>query len=245
MGEATDRVRGVPELTIVVPAHNSGAALAHTVATLTGSLSHLLHEIVIVENASTDDTLATARQLAAEHSGNVRVVVSDKGLGMAYAAGIRAASGTSVLLTADDLPFGTSDVASWQAAGCSAAAQVCIGSKAHPRSRVPRSLIRRLMTTVFAAERRVVLNMGIGDTQGTIFAPREWLVRQLPRLKERGYLFSTELLYAATLQGVSVLELPVDLDTATRRSSTVSLHDAWKMFAGLLRLRRRRRVLLG
>lgn len=235
---------GEPALTIVVPAHNSGAALAHTVSTLTAAWPDLSAEIVIVENASTDDTLATARQLAADHSDEVRVICSEKGLGQAYAAGIREARGTSVLLTADDLPFGLSDVTSWLAAGETTRDHVCVGSKAHPRSRVPRSWLRRLMTAVFAVERRVVLGMDIRDTQGTIFAPRRWLQAQLPRLEERGYLFSTELLYAATLQGMAVTELPVDLDVTLRRASTVSLRDAWQMFAGLLRLRSRRRSLI-
>ncbi len=240
---STDGVTGEPTLTVVVPAHNSGSALAHSVRTLTTAWPDLSTEVVIVENGSTDDTLATARRLAAKHPDRVRVICSETGLGRAYAAGIRAARGSTVLLTADDLPFGVSDVSSWTVAGGPGAEQVFIGSKAHPHSRVRRSLLRSLMTSVFSLERRVVLDMHIGDTQGTVFAPRPWLLAQLPHLKEGGYLFSTELLYAATLQTVPVTELPVELDLTTRRASTVSLRDAWQMFIGLLQLRRRRESL--
>lgn len=233
-----------PRLSVVVPAHNSGEALGHTVEILTAALADAPGaEVILVENGSCDGTWAKAQRLAAG-SWPVPVVACQApvGLGRAYAEGIRRATGDLVLLTADDLPFGMSDVASWRAAGCPEG--LVIGSKAHPESVVPRALLRRVMTFVFTWLRRIVLNLQVGDTQGTVFVPTAWAQRAVPRLTEPGYLFSTELLYAAHLQGQAITEVPITLRERQDDGGTrIRVADVWAMAAGLLRLRRRAREL--
>lgn len=233
-----------PRLSVVVPAHNSGAVLADSVGILTAALADAPGaEVILVENGSRDGTWAQAQELAGR-SWPVPVVAcqSPVGLGRAYAEGLRRASGDVVLLTADDLPFGMTDVASWRAAGCPDG--LVIGSKAHAASVVPRPFIRRLMTYVFTMLRRVVLGLSVGDTQGTIFVPAAWARRVAPRLAEGGYLFSTELLYAAHLQGCPITEVPIALrDRDDDGGTRIKVSDIVEMAAGLLRLRRRSRSL--
>lgn len=221
----------MPVLSIIVPAHNSGTRLEGTVDLLRRELGDAGIEVIIVENGSTDDTWEVAQRLAAT-SGPFPVLAcqSDVGLGAAYREGIRRASGQTLLLTADDLPFGLTDIDAWRRVDATA---LVVGSKAHRESRVPRSLLRW-----------VVLGMTVADCQGTIFAPRDWLAARLPDLREDGYLASTEIVYLAQQQGKPVIEVPVTLAPRHDDGKTrIRLGDIRDMAFGLLRLRTRRREL--
>ena len=221
----------MPVLSIIVPAHNSGTRLEGTVDLLRRELGDAGIEVIIVENGSTDDTWEVAQRLAAT-SGPFPVLAcqSDVGLGAAYREGIRRTSGQTLLLTADDLPFGLTDIDAWRRVDATA---LVVGSKAHRESRVPRSLLRS-----------VVLGMTVADCQGTIFAPRDWLAARLPDLREDGYLASTEIVYLAQQQGKPVIEVPVTLAPRHDDGKTrIRLGDIRDMAFGLLRLRARRREL--
>jgi len=235
----------LPRLSVVVPAHNSGVALPAQRRDLATALAESPGaEVILVENGSRDGTWDRAQALAARSDWPVPVIAcqSPVGLGEAYAEGIRRARGDVVLLTADDLPFGMTDVAAYRAAGCPTG--LVIGSKAHPDSVVPRSALRRLMTFVFTWLRRIVLRMSVGDTQGTVFVPTAWAREVLPRLREGGYLFSTELLYAGHCQGLAITEVPITLrQHADAGGTRIRVADIGEMAAGLVRLRRRAVVL--
>ena len=124
------------------------------------------------------------------------------------------------------------------------ATALVVGSKAHRESRVPRSLLRSVMSGGYRVLRWVVLGMTVADCQGTIFAPRDWLAARLPDLREDGYLASTEIVYLAQQQGKPVIEVPVTLAPRHDDGKTrIRLGDIRDMAFGLLRLRARRRQL--
>lgn len=230
----------MPELSIVVPAHNSGPRLRRAIDQLAAGLDGIDAEVIVVENGSSDCTWREAQRLAdLELPFRLTACQSSKGLGAAYQEGIRRASGETVLLTADDLPFGLSDIASWRRMANAEA--IVIGSKAHPRSVVPRSPIRGLLSNAYRLLRLVILRMRVADCQGTIFVPRQWLAARLKALLEHGYLASTEIVYLAQLQQVRIIEVPVTLQQTPQDGRTrIRLGDIWEMAVGLLRLRRRR-----
>lgn len=233
-------IAGPPRLSVVVPAHNSGPGLTDTVEKLTAALADWPDaEVIVIENGSTDGTWERAQELGArEWPIPVTVCRSETGLGRAYGEGIRRAKGDVLLLTADDLPFDMTDVDAWKAAGYPKG--LVVGSKAHPGSTVPRALVRRVMTFVFTGLRRGVLQLNVGDTQGTVFVPAEWGRSILPSLKEPGYLFSTELLYAGHLQGLAISEVPIRLRPREEDGGTrIKVSDILQMASGLVRLRRR------
>lgn len=82
-------------LSLVLPIHNEEEIIAPVVAEILSVLREaaVAHEIVLVENGSTDGSLTVLRRLAAD-SGDVVVVVAEaKGWGRAIQAGWRAARG--------------------------------------------------------------------------------------------------------------------------------------------------------
>lgn len=230
------------ELSVVIPAHNSAVVLRRTVERLTQRLAGTSAEILVVENGSTDGTVALARELESDADPVVRALTSPQGMGEALRTGIRAAAGRRILLTADDLPFGFDDLD--RAAELGHEPTLVIGSKAHPASQVDRGSVRSLSTWGFTALRRALLGSRVGDSQGTILADGDWLRGILPRIDAPGFLFSTELCYAAELQGAEVVEVPVRLAPEHGpKTSTVRMRDVWLMGAGLMELRRRRPAL--
>ena len=232
----------LPELVeFIIPAHNSEAVLEETVHAIRewGTERAVPTGVLIVENASVDQTHELAMCLSEECSSDrftVTVLRSEKGMGTAYRRGIEASRAQRVVLTADDLPFGTSDIDGWWS---QPRAGLVIGSKAHPGSVVERGFLRAVSTRGFSFLRGVILGSRVGDTQGTLIVDGTWLRDNTSRITERGYLCSTQIVALAELDGVPVTEIPVVL-TGRQRQHTTRLRprDVWKMAVGLLRLRR-------
>lgn len=241
-----DRVVSVMDLTVVIPAHNSAAVIESTVRRIAEHLHGQAVEIIVVENGSTDATAERCRDLMRDWDAGavpVRIMRSDKGLGNALRAGAIASDGARVLLTADDLPFGFDDLEGAAALG-SELPPVLIGSKAHAESAVDRGRARGVLTGGFALLRRLILGIRTGDPQGTILVDGPLLRRLAPYLDEPGFLFTTELVYAAELAGIRPFEVPVRLsEEHSEHGTRVTASDVVSMATGLVRLRRRRREL--
>lgn len=232
-----------PTLGVVLPLHNSESVVQQTVEAWMRFLPEGSGQLYLVENGSADQTWERCCELQ-DRFGQHRIVVlrSEKGMGNALDAGILSSTEDYVLLSADDLPFGFTDVAS--AIADSWPAPVLIGSKAHPSSEIGRSRKRELISSGFRWARRFILFSGVGDSQGTFLLNGEWARGIAPRLRETGFLFTTELVYAAELQNVPIIEIPVQLaDHHSQKRTSISKRDVIDMGLGLLRIRRRRSTL--
>ncbi len=98
------------DATVVICTRNRGAALRRAcVSVLDAAPGDLDWELMIVDNASTDDTPEVASALAAEHPGRLRLVQeSEIGLSAARNAGVAAARGGVVAFLDDDATVGGS-----------------------------------------------------------------------------------------------------------------------------------------
>jgi GT2 family glycosyltransferase len=97
-----------PQLSIIIVSYNARADLERCLASLREAPPSVSHEIVVVDNASTDGSADAARGYA-----NVRVIEAGANRGFAAAnnIGIRASSGTFILLLNSDtiVPRGAID----------------------------------------------------------------------------------------------------------------------------------------
>lgn len=229
-----------PSLAVVIPLHNSEGVIAQTVEAWMAFLPEGNGQVYLVENGSSDRTWELCCELQ-DRFGQHRIVAlrSEKGMGNALDAGILASTEDYVLLSADDLPFGFSDVAAAIDDGWSSS--IIIGSKAHPSSEIGRSRKRELISSGFRIARRAALFSRVGDSQGTFIVRGDWARRIAPRLQETGFLFTTEFVYAAELQRVDITEVPVRLaDHHGQKRTSISKRDVIDMGLGLLRIRGRR-----
>ena len=224
---------------VVLPAHNSADNILETVDELSEYFhsNSLSGQVVIVENGSKDNTWEVMESInSAVLPFELIRVRSDKGLGNAIREGLTHVTTEFVLITADDLPFGFSDLDGYRSAESST--DIAIGSKAHPQTDGNRSVSRELMSTVFRLLRRVIVGVNLGDTQGTILGNAK-VIRDLSiQTRQPGYLMTTELLARATTISCSIVELPVKYRRNQRKSNINVIDDSIKMLRGLFEVRR-------
>ncbi|MDF1605214.1 glycosyltransferase [Nocardioides sp. YIM 152315] len=218
---------GERALSVVVPSRNGAEVLPETLATLAGELS-ANDEVIVVENGSTDDTAAVLQEISESwaHPCSLVVTSSEPGLGNALRTGVSASAGRRLLLTADDLPFGLTDLVAFRELPPDVV--VAIGSKAHPGSRVARSRTRTLQSRVFRWLRSAMLHSSVGDSQGTIWVDGPWARSFASVSRETGLMWTVELVLAAEQQGHAVWEAPVELRPSHDAStSRFRFRDAW------------------
>jgi glycosyltransferase involved in cell wall biosynthesis len=227
-------------ISYVIAAHNSADVIESTVLRVVDYLrgNGYGFEVIVIENGSTDNTKDVLEELCSQIE-ELRIETSNVGLGNAFRKGILLSQGSLVVANADDLPFGFSELEN--VLGRPVIPKAAIGSKAHPRSEVERSFGRTVTSSGLRLLRRAVLGLRIGDSQGTYVLDGD-IARQLAEAAaEEGYIFTTEIAYLAKQRGISIEELPVKMDPAIRPSTVRIFRDSWRMFIGIIRIRRTHR----
>jgi len=221
-----------------MPAHNEAGLLRETLSVLGAALRdrELDYEVLVVENGSTDTTLADARAIAAvdETISVLTRPVAD--YGEAMRAGMLAATGRVVVvfdvdyydpafvdrvlpeLTAPDGPT------------------IVVGSKRAPGTHDTRPWPRRAITAGFATVLRFGFGLTVSDTHG-MKAMRRVAVEPIVRRCRNGTdLFDTELVLRASRAGLPVAEVPVTVEER-RPSRTPIARRVARTLLGLARLR--------
>ena len=205
---------GVPVLDVVVPVYNEQAALADSVHRLHRHLREQFPfpaRITIADNASTDDTLSIACELASELS-DVRVVhLEQKGRGRALHA-VWSASDAPVLAYMDvDLSTDLAALAPLVASLVSGHSDLAIGTRLGRGARVVRGTKREIISRCYNLILKSTLAARFSDAQCGFKAIRSDVARQLlPHVSDTGWFFDTELLVLAERSGLRIHEVPVD-----------------------------------
>jgi dolichol-phosphate mannosyltransferase len=101
------------KLSVVIPARDEEGCIAQTVSEVASALEQerIPHEIIVVDDGSSDDTAACVRQTAGEYRG-VRLVTNTgtHGFGFAVRCGLDAASGDAVAVMMADASDSPADL---------------------------------------------------------------------------------------------------------------------------------------
>jgi putative flippase GtrA len=203
-----------PRLDVVVPVYNEQGSLASSVRVLHATLAELFDlswRITIADNASTDDTAAIARSLAAELSG-VRVIhLDEKGRGRALKHAWLESDAEVVAYVDVDLSTDLRALPPLVAPLLSGHSDLAIGTRLSSASRVVRGGKREFVSRSYNFILRHTLGVTFSDAQcGFKAMRRDVAQRVLPLVEDTGWFFDTELLVIAERCGLRIHEVPVD-----------------------------------
>ncbi|MEA2220169.1 MAG: hypothetical protein QOJ35_2795 [Solirubrobacteraceae bacterium] len=205
---AFDRVKAhnsLSLLTIVLPCLNEAANLPEAVrlATEAAERCALMHEIVIVDDGSTDDTAGVAAELA-RRDPHVRLIIhpENRGYGEALRSGIAAARMSWVLLIDADLQFDFGELDDFLP--LTPSADLVVGWRILPQGPVS----RRAGGALWNRFVRAALHLPERDVDCAFRLVRRELLDRLD-LRASGALVGAELLVKSRAAGARVAEVPV------------------------------------
>ena len=210
--------------TVLLPCFNEEDGIARSLEQLHGWFGASA-EVIVLDDGSTDDSVAAARRFAASHP-RIRVHrLAHGGKGRACREGIALAQCESVVILDADLAYGQESIA--RALAALSDADVAIGNRRHHGSRysVPVRLFgflyrRHLAGLAFNAFVRTVLPIRHRDTQCGLKAFRLGALRRIGRvLTIDGFAIDVEILAAARALKLTVAEVPVSVTYQTAKSS--------------------------
>ncbi len=230
----TDPIR--PAVSVVLPAYRLGSTIAANIERVAASFpDDGSAEIVVVDDGSTDDTLAEARRAAA---GLRQVIVvrheTNLGKGEALFTGTRTAhAGIVVFLDADlDLPPEQVPGLLPQMEGV----DVLVGAKRRSMGEGRYPLARRVLSRIFALCTVGLFRLPVRETQtGLKILRRRVLDDILPQMRIRGYAYDLELLVRAHRRGYVVKEVEVELGPGAS-TAPLRLTMLWQMGRDTVRL---------
>ncbi|HET7567390.1 MAG TPA: glycosyltransferase [Gaiellaceae bacterium] len=224
-------------ISVVMPAFDEAplleASLEETVESL--RLLGCAFEVVVVDDGSSDDTLAAARHAAARLP-EVRVIGNGahRGKGHALRTGVAAARGGLVLFLDADLEVHPRQLALLYGALVEREADVVIGSKLHPDAETEYPLRRRVLSHGYHRLVHVLFRLPVHDTQTGLKLFRKGVLDEVaPLLVERRFAFDLELLVAAQRLGHRIVEAPV-VTTRRRDFPRIGAGDVWDVLRDTL-----------
>jgi glycosyltransferase involved in cell wall biosynthesis len=173
-------------LSVIMPAFNEGAEIYDNLLETVSYLETLSpsFEIILVDDGSADNTLEEARR-AAERDKRIKVARNYHNLGKGWAlkTGFKRAQGEVAVFLDADLDIHPSQVGLLLERLRSHDADVVIGSKFHPHSRIDYPLARRFFSFCYYIFIKLLFGLPLKDTQtGIKLYRREVLERIFPQV---------------------------------------------------------------
>ncbi len=228
------------EVSVVIPAYNEAGRILETLARVAKYLAGLgrPHEIVVVDDGSTDRTADLVVEFAREAGPAVRLIRRPHaGKGAAVRAGMLAARGRFRLMCDADLSMPVEEFDKFIPL-LEAGVPVVIGSREAPGARrYGEPAHRHLMGRVYNRLIQLLVLPGIEDTQCGFKGFRAEAAAELfGRQTLGGFGFDVEVLFIARRLGYPVKEVPINWYYMPG-SKVKPLRDTWRMLREMVRVR--------
>jgi dolichol-phosphate mannosyltransferase len=216
------------KLSVVIPAHNEEASVGETVERLVSTLSRkeIDHEVIVVDDSSSDGTAAVVERIAAEHP-QVRCLPSPyrNGFGFAVRAGLEAFEGDAVAIMMADGSDSPDDLVSYQhlleeGYECAFGSRFLHGSRVidYPRSKL-------IMNRIVNWGIRVLFRHGYNDTTNAFKAYRREVIENVQPFLSHHFNLTVELPLKAVVRGYSYGIVPISWINRKAGVSKLSLNE--------------------
>jgi glycosyltransferase involved in cell wall biosynthesis len=224
---------------VVIPVFNEEKALPRNIVILADFLKANLRnpwQIIIADNASTDNTRAVSETLCQRYSGINYLHIPQKGRGRALK--VAWLDSTADIVSYMDVDLST-DLSHFPplVSSLEEGYHVAIGSRLSKGSRVTRSIKREFISRSYNMLIKSMFFTPFQDAQcGFKALTRKTAQAIVPHIKNDNWFFDTELLIIAAKRGYKINQVPVKWDDDP--NSTVHISStATEDIKGLLRLR--------
>ncbi|MCA1668819.1 MAG: glycosyltransferase family 2 protein [Thermomicrobia bacterium] len=234
-GVATLLALGGHRVSVVIPTLNEAANLPHVLP----KIPPWVHEVVLVDGRSTDDTVAVARALRP----GVRVVLEPApGKGAALRAGFAAASGDIIVMLDADGSMDPAEIPAYVAA-LLAGADFAKGSRFLPGGgTADLSALRRLGNAALTALVRALFG---GRYTDLCYGYNAFWSRVVPllALDSDGFEIETQMNVRALGRGLAVVEVPsFEAERVFGTSNLRTIPDGWRVLKTIFREQAPRRT---
>lgn len=227
-------------LSVIIPAYNEARRLPKTLEAVLHYLEQsnfMQHEVIIVDDGSSDNTSQIARALAEGHP-RVRVLrgKGNHGKGWATRRGVLASRGAYVLCTDADLSTPIEETEKLYRRMVQGGYDVAIGSRKLPDSAIVQPVYRRALSAASNLLIRTVLGLPFRDTQcGFKLYRRDAALALFDRINLPRFSFDFEILTQAKKRGLRVAEVGVRWEHSA--FTTVRTRDVIQSFLDVFRIR--------
>ena len=230
-----DPPQTLPGLSVVIPCFNEEANVAGVVEDARAAAARAadVHEVIVVDDGSSDATKEIALGLAGRHP-DVQVVPHEvnRGYGAAVRSGFDAAEMPWVFLTDGDRQFDLDQIE--QLVAHAGTADAIVGRRVHRADPLGRRVAARAWNFLV----RRMFSIPVRDVDCAFKLIRRDLLDQL-ELEADGAMVSTELLVKCRRAGARIVEIDVDhLPRAAGEQSGASPRVVARAFRELARMRR-------
>lgn len=201
------------KVSVLMPAYNEGPRIRANILAVDRMFKALggPYEIIVVDDGSGDWTFEEAKAAA---KGKRHITVKrheiNQGKGWALKEAFRLSSGDWVVFLDSDLDIDPSQIEIFFKLQAQGGADVVIGSKRHPQSKLHYPFKRRVVSSGYFFLIKLLFNLPLRDTQtGLKLFRREVLRTVFPRVLVKRYAFDLELLVLAHHFGFRIDEAPV------------------------------------
>lgn len=211
-------------LTIILACYNEGPTFGSSVRKIISELKRAKRPwgIIFVDDKSVDDTKLAVEEFV-KNNKNCRAIYHSKnqGRGKSVCDGIKIAKGeicgfmdVDCEIAPSYIPLFTEEIVK--------GADVAVGQRFYEKGW--KSLNRVVASKVYAILVGTVLDLPISDTEaGFKFFNRRNILKILPKVKNSGWFWDTEICARAYWTGLRVSEIPVLFNKRKEKKSTVKL----------------------
>jgi glycosyltransferase involved in cell wall biosynthesis len=204
------------KFTVLIPAYNEEALIDRSLRETYRAMDANAagdYEVIVVDDGSQDGTCAEALRVSEDYPCvQVTSCPVNLGKGGALRHGFERARGEFVFFLDADLDIHPNQLWKLYRTMQETGADVVVGSKHHPESRLELPLFRRIVSAGYMLIVRGLFDLPLHDTQtGIKLFRREVLERVYPRTKVGRFAFDLEMLVAATRFGYRIVETPIEV----------------------------------
>lgn len=212
---------------VIIPAYRQEKTIVEDLRSIKAAADSLKipYEIICVVDGEIDKTFDLAKRFSESYS-NIKVVgyKENKGKGYAVRFGMAKSRGNIVAFIDAGMDLNHNGLAICFQHFYWYNADIIVGSKRHPASKVHYPWQRRVLSWGYQMLARILFGLNIKDTQvGLKFFRREVLEKTLPRLLVKRFAFDIEILAVANYLGFTkIYEAPVEIKMQFGGASSVT-----------------------